>query len=178
MKLIYSGSYVEVVDENARIDSIPSWFQGLYVNIAENLLYTRSTGDCPSRRGTKGKENTKIALTQIREGNTEIEDVTWGRLRSEVAVLISAMRAHGVKKGDRIAIVASHSFDTLKVFLATTALGCIFSSSSTDMGVQGILDRLIQIKPKVVQHVPSTVIEANCTSICLWTTGLYTMGKE
>lgn len=143
---------MEVVDESARIDSIPNWFQGLYVNIAENLLYTRSTGDCSSKRGTKGKEDTKIAVTQIREGNTEIENITWGRLRSEVAVLTSAMRTHGVKKGDRIAIVASNSLDTLKVFLATTALGCIFSSSSTDMGVKGVLDRLIQIKPTVVQH--------------------------
>jgi acetoacetyl-CoA synthetase len=59
------------------------------------------------------------------------------------------MANSGFKKGDRCAIVASNSVDTLKVFLATTALGGLFSSSSTDMGTKGVLDRLLQIKPKV-----------------------------
>jgi acetoacetyl-CoA synthetase len=131
------------------MDSIPRWFEGVYINIAENLLYCRNTGGDTFRRGTSGKEDHKTAVTQIREGNTEVEIMTWGKLRSEVGKLTSSMRIHGVKKGDRIAIIASNSFDTLKVFLATTSLGCIFSSSSTDMGSEGILDRLTQIKPKV-----------------------------
>jgi acetoacetyl-CoA synthetase len=58
------------------------------------------------------------------------------------------MKAHGVVRGDRIAICAANSIDTLLVFLASTALGAIFSSSSTDMGVKGVLDRLLQIKPR------------------------------
>ncbi|KAH8594528.1 acetoacetyl-CoA synthetase-like protein [Bisporella sp. PMI_857] len=150
LNLIYTGSYTTVVDENARIDSVPRWFEGMYVNIAENLLYSRSSRDASSHRGTTGKEDAKVAVTQVREGNTEVEHLTWGELRAGVGELTSAMRNHGVKKGDRIAIVASNSFDTLKVFLATAALGGIFSSSSTDMGVNGILDRLQQIKPKYV----------------------------
>jgi acetoacetyl-CoA synthetase len=66
-----------------------------------------------------------------------------------VAELASAMQSHGFGKGDRCAIVASNSVDTLKAFLATTSLGGIFSSSSTDMGTKGVLDRLVQIEPKV-----------------------------
>ena len=60
------------------------------------------------------------------------------------------MSARGVKKGDRVAVVASNSFDTLTVFFAIAALGGIFSSSSTDMGTRGVLDRLRQIKPKYI----------------------------
>lgn len=75
--------------------------------------------------------------------------ITWRRLRSDVARLASAMRAHGVLKGDRIGLVASNSYEALNVFLACTSIGAIFSSSSTDMGTKGILDRLCQIKPKV-----------------------------
>ena len=52
-----------------------------------------------------------------------------------------------MRKGDRVAVVASNGFDTLCVFLGTTTLGALFSSSSADMGVKGILDRLRQIKP-------------------------------
>ena len=147
--LIYSGSYTKVVDESARIDSVPHWFEGVYINFAENLLYSRSAHEPITKRSTKGKEDQKIAVTEVREGSTEIRDISWGQLRSEVAKLVSAMRNNGVKKGDRIAILASNSLDTLKVFLAATALGAIFSSSSTDMGTKGVLDRLLQIKPKV-----------------------------
>jgi acetoacetyl-CoA synthetase len=131
------------------MDEVPYWFKGLSVNFAENILYSRSRTDHGATRGTVGKEDDKIALTEVREGCTEIRDITWGQLRTEVAELASAMRAHGVKRGDRIAIVASNSFDTAKVFLASTALGGLFSSSSTDMGTKGILDRLVQIEPKV-----------------------------
>jgi acetoacetyl-CoA synthetase len=65
-----------------------------------------------------------------------------------VGLLAQAMKAHGVSKGDRVAVVASNSTDTLTVFLAVTTLGGIFSSSSTDMGSQGVLQRLTQIEPK------------------------------
>lgn len=161
------------------MDSIPKWFEGIYINIAENLLHSRSKDNFAAKRGTKGKEDSKIAVTQIREGNTEVQDFTWAQLRSGVGELASAMRAHGVKTGDRIAIVASNSFDTLEVFLATTALGGMFSSSSTDMGVKGILDRLVQIEPKVGIAWELYIANANndC-SIYLWTTTQYTMVKQ
>jgi acetoacetyl-CoA synthetase len=119
------------------------------MNFAENLLYSRIPGKPSSERGTIGKEDGKIALTEIREGGTEIRNVSWGQLRREVAELASAMRGHGVKKGDRVVVVASNSVDTLKVFLAVTSLGGLFSSSSTDMGVQGVLQRSLQVAPIV-----------------------------
>lgn len=140
------------MDETARIDSIPRWFDGVYMNAAENLLYSRVPGATTSQRGTIGKEDDKIAVTEVREGATEIRDVTWGKLRLEVGKLADAMRKHGVQKGDRIAIVASNSVDTLLVFLATLAVGALFSSSSTDMGVEGVLQRMVQITPKVRVH--------------------------
>jgi acetoacetyl-CoA synthetase len=119
------------------------------MNFAENLLYSRIPGKPSSERGTIGKEDGKIALTEVREGATEIRNVSWGQLRREVAELASAMRGHGVKKGDRVVVVASNSVDTLKVFLAVTSLGGLFSSSSTDMGVQGVLQRSLQVTPIV-----------------------------
>lgn len=152
LQLVHSGTYTQVVDESARIDSIPRWFDGVHLNFAENILYSRIPGAPTSKRGTIGKEDDKIALTAIREGNTEVRNMTWGQLRKEVDVLASAMKAHGVKKGDRVVVVASNSVDTLKVWLAVTTLGGLFSSSSTDMGVQGVLQRALQVTPKVCEH--------------------------
>lgn len=141
--IIHEGTYAQVVDESARIDSVPTWFSGIRVNFAENLLFTRTAGDI------SGKEDHKIAITEVREGAAQDAiHVTWGQLRKRTGTLIQAMKANGVTRGDRIAVCAANSIDTLLVFLASTALGAIFSSSSTDMGVAGVLDRLLQIKPR------------------------------
>jgi acetoacetyl-CoA synthetase len=131
------------------MDSIPHWFHGTYLNFAENILYSASPAD-HSRRATQNKEDAKIALTEVREGNTEVRHLSWGELRRRVGLLSNAMRAHGVRKGDRVAVVASTSFDTFIAFMAVVSLGGLFSSSSTDMGTKGILERLLQIKPAYV----------------------------
>lgn len=146
--IIHEGSYTTVVDESARMDSIPNWFKGVRLNFAENALFSSPTGSSalPSK---KGKEDGKIAVTEVREGKAEGEvQLAWGELRLRTGKLIQAMKAAGVRKGDTVAVVSSNSIDTLLVFLAVTALGGVFSSSSTDMGADGILARLKQIKPR------------------------------
>jgi acetoacetyl-CoA synthetase len=139
----------QVIQPNTSMSSIPLWFQGLKTNYAENMLFSPSPSS-RSQRSTAGKEDAKVALTEVREGGTEIRNITYGALRKRVALFSSAMRAHGVKRGDRVAVVSSHSCDTLCVFLGVTALGGIFSSSSTDMGTAGVLARLTQVKPRWV----------------------------
>ena len=131
------------------MDSIPRWFEGVRLNWAENLLFSPSSANS-SQQSKLGKEDAKIALTEVREGCTEIRHVSWGDLRSKVGRLSNAMASRGVRSGDRVAVVASNSVDTLVVLLAVTTLGGIFSSSSTDMGTKGVLDRLLQIRPKWV----------------------------
>ncbi|PLB49963.1 acetoacetyl-coenzyme A synthetase [Aspergillus steynii IBT 23096] len=143
--LIHEGSYTAVVNQSARMDSTPHWFTRIRLNFAENLSFSAT----PYGPSTNGKEDAKIAVVGVREGFSESPMyLTWRELRSRTGRLLQAMKANGVQKGDRIAICASNSIDTLLVFLASTALGALFSSSSTDMGVKGILDRLVQIKPR------------------------------
>ncbi|KAI0381848.1 acetoacetyl-coenzyme A synthetase [Hypomontagnella monticulosa] len=148
--IIHAGSYTRAVDESRAIDTIPRWFEGIHLNWAENVLWSRTSKDPKDHHGKLGKEDAKIAVTQIREGASETTHVTWVTLRKLAALYASAMHAHGVRKGDRIVIVASNSVETLTVFLAATWLGAVFSSSSTDMGVQGILQRTVQVDPKYI----------------------------
>ncbi|KAF2496573.1 acetoacetate-CoA ligase [Lophium mytilinum] len=149
IELVHEGSFDQPVDTTIPMDALPHWFAGTRLNFTENLLYTPSPSS-PSTLTTLHKADPKPALTQIREGNTEVATLTYGALRARVGLLSNALRAAGVKKGDRVALVASNSFDTLTCFLATAALGALWSSSSTDMGVKGVLDRLVQIRPKFV----------------------------
>ncbi|KAL2809115.1 acetoacetyl-CoA synthase [Aspergillus granulosus] len=148
--IIHEGSYPYAVDESAPIDSNPDWFPGLKTNFAENILFTPS-GDSKPTLTMHGKEDDKVAVTEVREGAAEpIIHLTWAALRKRTGRLLQALKAAGVQRGDRIAIIASNSIDTLVVFLAVTALGAIFSSTSPDTGVKGVVDRLRQIKPKWV----------------------------
>jgi acetoacetyl-CoA synthetase len=133
--LIHHGTCEKPVDESASIDSLPTWFPGIQMNFAENILYTQKPGTS-GERSTRGKEDSKVAFIEIREGGSERRQETWGSLRERVAHMTSALKAAGTKKGDRIAVVASNSGDTLVVFLATAAIGAVFSSSSPDMGIK------------------------------------------
>jgi acetoacetyl-CoA synthetase len=130
------------------MDSIPQWFPGVKMNFAQNVLFSGNVNGDPVIDAAKADD--KICVTEVKEGCffEPIRQLSWKQLRTRVGHLSQAMRKHGVKKGDRIAVVSSVSLDTLTVFLAAATLGAVFSSSSTDMGSKGILDRLTQIKPK------------------------------
>ncbi|KAI1485187.1 acetoacetyl-coenzyme A synthetase [Biscogniauxia mediterranea] len=150
VNLIHAGTYARVVDESQPVDSIPRWFEGVQVSWVENVLWSRSSLDLADHRGKAGKEDSKIALTEVREGVSEIRHVTWATLRELSATYAAALHAGGVRRGDRIVVVGANSVETLVIFNATGWLGAIFSSSSTDMGAQGILQRAVQTNPKYV----------------------------
>ncbi|KAK3378250.1 hypothetical protein B0H63DRAFT_397981 [Podospora didyma] len=148
---IHEGNYTSVVDESATIDTVPQWFPGVALNFAENMLFSRGgPSDARDSRSTVLKEDAKVAVTEVREGNSAVRNVTYGELRAQAARLASAMQARGITKGDRVVVVAANSLETLLVWLASAWLGAIFSSSSTDMGVKGILQRAVQVNPKLL----------------------------
>ncbi|MCJ1306227.1 hypothetical protein MMC08_009045 [Hypocenomyce scalaris] len=123
-------------------------YPGVKTNFAQNVLFSGDKNGNPVTDVAKADD--KVACTEVREGSflEPIRHLTWKVLRQRVDRLSQAMKARGIKKGDRIALTASASIDTLTVFRATTTLGALFSSSSTDMDVKGILDCLTQINPK------------------------------
>lgn len=154
---LHEGSYTRVVDESIPISELPRWFEGTRLNLAENFLWSR---DSSGQRCTLNKEDDKVAITEVREGNTEVKNVTWRELRQRAEDLAGALSVRGVGKGDRVVMIGAHSVQTLLVFLATTWLGGVFSSSSTDMGIGGLLQRTVQIHPKV--RLPSMLIWCLC----------------
>lgn len=40
--LIYEGAYAAAVDEAVPVDGVPRWSLGVYLNWAENILFSRS----------------------------------------------------------------------------------------------------------------------------------------
>ncbi|EED79249.1 predicted protein [Postia placenta Mad-698-R] len=120
--------------EDGRMKELPTWFPGARLNYAENLLYRNDDG---------------IACTAARETGA-ISHYTFRQLRELVRITVAALRMNGVGKGDRVAAIVTNHIDAVVLALASASIGAIFSSTATDMGTQGILDRYQQIQPKIV----------------------------
>ncbi|PNJ81958.1 acetoacetyl-CoA synthetase isoform X2 [Pongo pygmaeus] len=141
--IVFSRVYDEVVDTSKGIADVPEWFKGSRLNYAENLL--------------RHKENDRVALYVAREGKEEIVKVTFEELRQEVALFAAAMRKMGVKKGDRVVGYLPNSEHAVEAMLAAASIGAIWSSTSPDFGVNGVLDRFSQIQPKLIFSVEAVV---------------------
>ncbi|NJO86978.1 MAG: AMP-binding protein, partial [Lewinella sp.] len=59
------------------------------------------------------------------------------------------MRAEGVGPGDRVAAYLPNLPEAIACFLATASLGAIWSCCSPDFGVETVVERFVQIEPKV-----------------------------
>ncbi|KAF5355503.1 hypothetical protein D9758_006409 [Tetrapyrgos nigripes] len=116
------------------LPEIPHWFPGARLNYAENLLW---------------RNDDTIACTVGDELGRTVH-YTSRELRERVRSMAAAMRANGLTVGDRVAGIVTNSIHAVTIALATASVGAIFSSTATDMGTQGILDRYRQIQPKLV----------------------------
>ena len=132
-KIIHSRSYNKVVDDLSKMPGA-KWFPGAKFNFAENLL--RFTDNKPAIH-FKGEGRPVITLS-------------YQEVYIEVEKLSHALRSLGVKKGDRIAGFIPNIPQAIIAMLATASIGAVWSSSSPDFGIKGVLDRFSQIKPKVV----------------------------
>ena len=110
------------------------WFAGAELNFAENLLKFRDD---------------HTAIISSREDKPVLK-ISYAELYSYVASCAEGLKKLGVKKGDRVAGFISNIPEAIIGMLAATSMGAIWSSASPDFGLQGILDRFSQIKPKIL----------------------------
>ena len=104
------------------------------LNFGENLL-------------TKN-DNSK-AITFISEnGYKEVR--SWKNLNLNVNKIINFLTRINIKANDRVAAYLPNLIETVEAFIATSSIGAIWSSCSPDFGVEGVIERFVQIKPKVL----------------------------
>ncbi len=131
--IIASKPYHTVVDDPLRMPGA-KWFIGAELNFAENLLRYRDD---------------RTALIFQGEGQP-LKTLTYKGLYEEVSRMAQALAAAGVTRGDRVAGFMPNMPQTIIAMLAAASLGAIWSSSSPDFGIKGVLDRFGQIEPKVL----------------------------
>uniref|UniRef100_H3AT78 Acetoacetyl-CoA synthetase n=1 Tax=Latimeria chalumnae TaxID=7897 RepID=H3AT78_LATCH len=98
-----------------------------------------------------------IGLLFSEECKEEITKVTFGELRKDVALYAAAMRKMGVRAGDRVVGYLPNSIHAVEAMLAAASIGAIWSSTSPDFGVNGVLDRFSQIQPKIIFSVDAVI---------------------
>lgn len=110
------------------------WFTGSKINFAENLLKYRDD---------------RTALVFRGEDDAR-KSVSYAELYQRVAQVSSALRQHGIEPGDRVAGFMPNVIDTVVAMLAASSIGAVWSSCSPDFGINGVLDRFGQIKPRIL----------------------------
>ncbi|MBC8344892.1 MAG: acetoacetate--CoA ligase [Candidatus Marinimicrobia bacterium] len=133
MAIEFSSDYTQIVDDETKMPGA-KWFEGARFNFAENLLRIHSD---------------KPAIHFKGEGQP-IRTLTYNELFAEVEKLAFALRKMGVQNNDRVAGFMPNMPETIIAMLATASIGAIWSSSSPDFGIKGVLDRFTQIEPKVL----------------------------
>ena len=120
-------------------DKMPGakFFPESKINYAENIL--------------SNKDN-MLAIISEREDGLKCK-ITMKELRKKVLQMAGYLKENGIKKGDRVCAYMPNCPETIITMLATSALGAVFSSCSTDFGVSGVLDRFKQIEPKILVTV-------------------------
>lgn len=130
--LQYEGS-LEPVNTDGGFDSY-GWFPNVKLNFAENLLH-------------KG-HNKQVALNFVHESGLKSQ-LCYAELRKKTAQLQEFLKPH-LKPGDVLAAYMPHLPETIISMLAAAATGATFTSTSSDFGAEGVVDRFSQSKPKVL----------------------------
>ncbi|OUV60699.1 MAG: acetoacetate--CoA ligase [Candidatus Pelagibacter sp. TMED128] len=95
------------------------------------------------------KKSDEVAINFLSEKGNE-EKITWNQLHEKVCRLSSYLKKLNLKKGDRVAAYVPNKIETVICFLACAKNGLVWSSCSPDFGVEGVVDRFKQIKPKIL----------------------------
>lgn len=129
--------YDQVLFRPSRADMIGTeWFSGAMVNYAEHIFRHRN--------------NQRPALLFASERRQRPIAIDWHELEHQVAAVAAYLRQQGVGVGDRVVSVLPNCPEAVVSFLATNAIGAVWSSCSPDFGTASIVDRFQQIAPKIL----------------------------
>src|SRR5262245_42710450 len=126
------------------LDRMPGarFFPDATLNFAENVL--RGTG------GSTGAASESAPAVIYRSEAGTTRTLSWTELRTEGAAGPAALRAAGIRPGDRSAAYLPNTPEAIVGVLGAASIGAAWSSCSPDFGVQGVLDRFGQIEPRIL----------------------------
>ena len=110
------------------------WFAGARLNYAENLLKHRDD---------------RTAIIAVNEAGCH-ERYNYAQLYQATARCARALRGLGIGPGDRVAGYTVNGPEAIVALLGCAAIGAVWSSCSPDFGPAAAVDRLGQVRPRVL----------------------------
>jgi acetoacetyl-CoA synthetase len=110
------------------------WFPGSRLNYAEHAL----------RHEREGAD--ALLYLSERRGLTAL---SWTDLGGQVRKLATRLRAFGIVSGDRVVAYLPNSPEAVIAMLATVSIGAVWASCGPDFGPKGVVDRFLQLAPKL-----------------------------
>jgi acetoacetyl-CoA synthetase len=111
------------------------WFVGSELNYAEHVF--------------RKQDDDRPAIIYQSE-NEPLTEISWPEIYDQTARLVHVLKSQGIRRGDRVVAYLPNIPETIVAFLATASVGAIWSSCSPDFGGPSVLDRFVQIEPKVL----------------------------
>ncbi|MFB7745916.1 acetoacetate--CoA ligase [Streptomyces sp. NPDC056132] len=133
----FSSPYTAVLADRTMPGA--QWFPGAALNYAEHAL---RTAEDPARAHDP-------ALVHVDETH-EPAETSWSELRRQVGSLAAELRALGVRPGDRVSGYLPNVPQAVIAFLASAAVGAVWTSCAPDFGARSVLDRFQQVEPVVL----------------------------
>ncbi len=146
--IISSKKFERVVDDLSKFPGA-KWFPGARLNFAENLLRFRDE---------------RIGLISRSEGR-ERSSLTYSSLYRKVARVANGLRETGLRPGDRVGGYLPNIEESAIAMLAATSIGAVWACCGAELGSGAVLDRLGQIKPKVLFAVDGYVYKGKKVDI-------------
>ena len=114
------------------------WFPGARLNYAEHVLRVRDRDSVAVRHASELRP---------------LAETSWGDLAEQTRRFAAALRASGIRPGDRVVGYLPNILESVVALHACASLGAIWSSCSPDFGVRSVVDRFAQIEPRVLLAV-------------------------
>lgn len=124
--------YTQVLSD----DLMPNtkWFVGSTLNYAAHIFK---------------KYNNQHPALIFQSERHPLSEISWENLQEQVAALSTYLRGLGVRPGDRVVAYLPNIPEATVAFLATCAIGAVWSSCSPDFGANSVLDRFQQVEPTI-----------------------------
>jgi acetyl-CoA synthetase len=116
-----------------------SWFAGGKLNAAHN---------CVDRHLPHRAEQVAIIWARDQEG--EYERITYRQLHRQVGRIANALKAHGVRKGDRVCIYLPMIPELAYVMLACARIGAVHSVVFGGFSAESLRDRILDAGAEIV----------------------------
>ncbi len=128
------GKVGKVLLKKSKVFYKNKFFPDSKLNYAQNIL----------------KKNNNDPAIIFKSENGYKTTLSWKNFNFNVSQISNWMKINGITKGDRVAAYLPNIPEAVMAYIATSALGAVWSSCSPDFGADGVIDRFSQINPKIL----------------------------